>query len=161
MNELVCISESVYRDALTRGRVYTVLATDEEKRQVRIRTDTGRIRWFPAYCFDQSDRVVPILSGYRCEDPITSDQLPVEVTVQLSNNEQRWCIFSTPSGLANCGDWIEGTEINFHYGNRHIIIAEQLSEDLIGRMLHYIDKQGKLMECTLPITHCEDQPEAG
>ncbi len=158
MSELACVSESVYRDALTRGKLYTVLATDGEKRQVRILGDNERIRWFPAYCFDQGDRTVPVLTRYWIEDPITSDyDLPIEVTVLLSNNEKRWCIFTTPSGLANCGDRVEGTEVCFHYGNRHIIIAGELSKELIGRMLHHIDRQGQLVECTFPLVHCDDE----
>ncbi len=89
MSELACVSESVYRDALTRGKLYTVLATDGEKRQVRILGDNERIRWFPAYCFDQGDRTVPVLIRYWIEDPITSDyDLPIEVTVLLSDGSK-------------------------------------------------------------------------
>ncbi len=152
MNELVCVRVSVYRNALTRGKRYTVLDSDDAKRQVRVKGDNGRTRWFPAYCFNQSDRPVPTLTGYRLDDPITlAQEHPIEVTVELSNGDQRWCIFATPSVLANCGDWINGTQVPFHYGNRHVIIAGELSEDLIGRMLQHIDNQGCLVECTLPL----------
>ena len=113
--------------------------------------DNGRTRWFPAYCFGQSDRSVPTLATFHVDDPITlQEELPIEVTVKLSDGEQRWCIFATPSALVRCGDWIEGTQVRFYYGNRHIILAEELSEDLIGRMLHCIDSQGAMVECTLP-----------
>ena len=152
MNELVCVSESVYRGALTRGERYIVLGNDAEKRQVRIKCDNGRIRWFPAYCFDQGDRAVPMLTAFHLDDPISPDEdTPIEVTVELSNGERRWCIFATPSALASFGDWIDGTEIPFHFGNRHVIILRELSEDLVGRILRYIDTQGELLECTLPL----------
>lgn len=152
MNELVCVSESVYRTALTRGRHYMVLANDGEKRRVRIKGDNGRIRWFPAYCFNHSDMPVPTLATFHCDDPITPHKdLPIEVTVELSNGERRWCIFATPSALACCGDWIEGTNVPFHFGNRHVVVAGELSNDLIERMLRYIDRQGELLECTLPL----------
>lgn len=150
MSEVVCVSQSVYRDALTRGKRYTVPSIDEEKRQIRIKGDNGRVRWFPAYCFDQSERSVPLLTAFHLDDAIRPDEdLPIEVTVELSNGERRWCIFATPSALASCGDWVEGTKIPFHYGNRHVIVSRELSEDLVGRILNYIDAQGELVECTL------------
>lgn len=161
MSQLVCVRVSVYQGAMTRGKRYDALATDEAKRQVRVKGDNGRIRWFPAYCFDHSSRSVPTLSGYRLNDPIIPGQeLPIEVIVQLSNGERRWCMFATPSALASCGDWIEGTQVPFHYGNRHIIIARELSDDLIGRMLQYIDSQGELAECSLPLARCDGEIEA-
>ena len=161
MSEMICVSESVYRDALTRGKKYTVVAIDDKKRQVRIKGDNGRTRWFPTYCFDQSDRSIATLITFHLDDPIRPhEDLPIEVTVELSNGEQRWCIFATPSTLVSYGDWINGTQVPFHYGNRHIIIARELSEDFIGRMLHYIDSQGELVECTLRLEPIDDEMEA-
>lgn len=158
MSEMVCVSESVYRDALTRGKQYTVLAIDDEKRQVRIKGDNGRTRWFSAYCFDQSHRSVPTLATFHLDDPISPhEDRTIEVTVELTNGERRWCFFATPPALASCGHWIEGTQVPFHYDNRHIIIARELSEDLIGRMLRYIDSQGALVECTLELEPRDDE----
>lgn len=152
MSEVVCISESVYRGALTRGKHYSVLAADPDARQFRVRGDNGRARWFPAYCFDRGDRPVPVLAGFQLDDSIEpGEDLLIEVTVQLSSGERRWCVFATPAALASCGDWIEGTEISFHYHNRHIIVAGRLSEERIERVLRYIDAQGELIECTLPL----------
>ena len=160
MNKMVCVSVSVFRDALTRGKQYDVLAIDEDKRKIRITGDNGRTRWFPSYCLDQSNRSVPTLETFHLDDPITTNEdRAIEVTVQLSNGERRWCIFATPSALANCGFWIEGTQIPFHYSNRHIIIARELSEDLILRMLHEIDRQGALEDCTVQLDDVGDEME--
>ena len=139
-----------------------MLAMDDAKRQVRVEGDNGRARWFPVGCFDQSGQSVPTLAEYRIDAPITPGrERMIEVTVQLSNGERRWCIFATPSALASCGDWIEGTKIPFHYHNRHLIIANELSDDLVGRMLRYIDSQGALAECTLPLEdEVDDETEA-
>jgi hypothetical protein len=151
----------MYRDALTRGKRYAVLAADDKMRQVRIKGDNGRIRWFPAYCFDQNNWSAPTLTTFCVDDPIRAEEaLPIEVTVELSDGERRWCIFATPSALENCGNWIEGTEVPFHYGNRHIVVAKELSEDLIFRMLQYIDSKGELVECTLPLESYGDEKEA-
>jgi hypothetical protein len=144
----------VYQAALTRGRRYTILATDDERHQVRIKGDNGRTRWFPAFCFSSDSRPVPTLARYQLEDPIEPNQDNIiEVTMRLSDGQRRWCIFATPMALGNCRDWIEGTQIPFYYCNRHLIIAGELSEDLIGRMLRYIDCQGYLAECTLPFAN--------
>jgi hypothetical protein len=161
MSEMVCVRESVYRYALTRGQRYTVFAADDAKRQVRVKGNNGRTRWFPIYCFDQSTRSVPTLATFHLDDPISADDdLSIEVTVELSDGERRWCTFVTPDALASRGDWIDGTQIPFHYGNRHIVVARELSEDLIGRMLRYIDSQGELAQCTLPLEPVDDPEEA-
>ncbi len=161
MNEVVCVSVSVYRDALTRGKHYEILAIDGDRRQIRVTGDNGRTRWFPTYCFDQSGRSVPTLASYLLGDRITPhEDLAIEVIVHLSDGDRRRCFFATPSALASCGDWIEGTQVTFHYANRHVIIATELSEDLIGRMLRYIDGQGGLLECTLPIVPTNDEMDA-
>ncbi len=157
MNELVCIRESVYEQLLTRGSRYTALAMDDEQRQVRIKGDNGRVRWIPSNCFDKSDRPVITLVKYQLDDTSTPSQdKTIEVTVNLSDGGQRWCIFATPEALASGGDYIDGTQVPFHYCNRHVIVAGELSEDLIGRMLRYIDGQGELAECTLPLADYSD-----
>jgi hypothetical protein len=82
MDDWVCARVSVYQDALTRGNRYHVLAHDNAKRQVRVKGDNGRTRWFPVDCFDQSSSAVPTLSGYLIDDPITPGQeLSIDVTI--------------------------------------------------------------------------------
>jgi len=151
-----CQCVSVFGNALTRGKQYSVLAVDEEKRQVRVRGDNGRIRWFPAYCFTLDATKVPILVDYWLDPVDTPHDFPIDVTVQLSDGQERWCVFATPTALVRCGDCIEGTDLVFRYHNRHLIVASRLSHDLIGRMLRHIDSQGRLAECTLP---CGDADE--
>lgn len=151
MERRICICESAYAKALTRGKCYTILDEDIEKGKVRIKGDNDRARWYPSLCFSSDDCPVPVLVGYELDDPIVPGQDScIDVTVQLSNGEKRWCSFATPAVFL-CGQWIDGTEIPFHYCNRNLIIAGELSEDLIGRMLREIDRQGELAECTLPL----------
>jgi hypothetical protein len=152
MSAITCTSVSVYSGSLTRGRIYEVLANDDVKRQVRVKDDRGRSRWFPLYCFASDIQPVSTLVRFHVDDPRDlAEGRPVEVTVEHSDGSRRWCVFTTPEALTASGDWIEGTKIPFHYGNGHIILAAELSEDLIGRMLHEIDRQGKLEACTLPL----------
>ena len=162
MDSVVCISESIYHDALTRGKQYEVLEVDSEKHQIRIRGDNEQCRWFPMNCFDFGNRPVSIMTGLTIDDPIKpGDESLVEVTVSFSTGERRWCLFGTPAALSNGGSFIEDTRIRFHYANRHLIIADVLTEALIERILHYIDSQNELIECSLPLDlDAEDRSEA-
>ena len=158
MDELICANVSVYGGALTRGKRYAVLAADPAKGQVRVKGDNGRCRWFPLSCFVQGDQHVPTLDEYHLDDPLEpGTDSTVEVTVRLSDGEERWCAFATPAALGRSGSWVEGTRVPFRYGNRHLIIAGELSEELIGRMLRYIDSQGALTECSLPLESPDDE----
>ncbi len=60
----------------------------------------------------------------------------IEIIISLENGDKRWCFFITPIGLTNCGNWINGTKIRFHYGLPHmIVVAEKLDEELIDKTL--------------------------
>ena len=91
-----------------------------------------------------------ILKSYKIEDDLSiQDTGAIEVILNLDNGEQRWCFFMTPKALANCGDWIAGTQIRFHYGTPHmIVVAATLDEDLIGKTLRDIDQQGDILLCS-------------
>ncbi len=41
--------------------------------------------------------------------------------------------------------------MRFHFGMPHLIVAAELSQELIEAMLRYIDSQGELVDCTLPL----------
>jgi hypothetical protein len=49
---VTCIHEGVYRDGLTYGNRYKVLAWNPEKWQLKIHNDHSRARWYPYRCFD-------------------------------------------------------------------------------------------------------------
>ena len=152
MMKLVCTRISVYSGALTRGRVYDAVATDPEKRQFRVVGDNGRTRWFPAFCFDMPPVLVPILLDFKMEDGSdVSSAHAIEVTVRLSNGQERWCIFATPSFLAAHGDCVPGTEVRYHAGNAHVIVSSEVTSSAVGQILRLIDNQGRLEECTLPL----------
>jgi hypothetical protein len=161
MEALVCASVSVYGHALSRGSTYEVLATDLHRRQIRVTGDDGRARWFPSHCFAHPEQPLPVMMEFTIEDhlPREGPSTPVEVTIRFVSGERRWCVFATPQALVECGDWIDGTRLRFHARNRHVILAEEITEDLIGRMLRYLDAQGELVECTLPLFETNGEGE--
>ncbi len=57
----------------------------------------------------------------------------------------------TPEGLRNCGDWIDGTKVRFHYGAKHMIVVSKISKSIIESALHSIDSDNEIYNCTLPI----------
>lgn len=151
MEELVCSSVGVYREALTRGEEYVVLDRNDERQQIRVKGDNGRIRWFPRYHFCSRDEEVPVLAEFLIDDDlIDTDQGCIEVVISLSNGERRFCWFATPTALGNCGEMLGDTGCRYHYCNRHFVIATDVSRESIGRVLREIESQGCLLECTLP-----------
>lgn len=86
------------------------------------------------------------------DDLATQDTGAIEVELHMRDGTRRWCYFMTPSALAACGDWIEGTPIRIHYGAPHmIVVAGRLSEDLIEQALKHIARAGEVVRCTRPI----------
>ena len=103
---ITCISVGVYKNALTRGRRYDLLAHDEQKRKVRVRGDNNRTRWFLAGSFDLSGGPAPTLVEWRFDDPVQNalngrDETNnwVEVSFELSDGTKRWCSLTTPDYL--------------------------------------------------------------
>ena len=154
MRSIVCITESSYGGALTRGATYEVVDADDGKRQFRVRDDRGRLRWYPATCFADGSQAVNRLSEYVIDDAIEdpSDDW-VEVTVTLSDGARRWCAFTTPARVARAGDDLTAGDGAFHvfFGARHALIVSRISPPVIEAMLHHLDRQGRLEECTLKL----------
>ena len=163
MPNATCINESAYAGALTYGRQYPVLALDhdEQPQKVRVQGDNGRVRWYPALCFDLTGRVIPRLETIQiCDDLAASDTVLIEVEVTLSDGKRRWCWFATPAALANVGDcFINGTKVRVLYGMPHLIVVSALNdevvsalnEQVIDQVLHHIERQGELLQCTRAI----------
>lgn len=86
----------------------------------------------------------------------------IEVILTLASGEKRWCFFFSPEGASNCGDWIEGTKVPFHYGSPHmILIGTTLTEVLINKTIRYIESRNEILNCTLPINPTAQQISGG
>lgn len=148
--EVTCITESVYSGALTYGQVYEIIAWDTNKRQIKIRGDNQRTRWFPEFCFTPGHKELSKFVRIVSMDSIQEHQRgSTEVTIELSTNQQRWCFFITPEGLASLGgeqDFSTGQLLS--YNAPHMIIVSTLSRQIIEQVLRYIESQGELLNCT-------------
>jgi hypothetical protein len=92
MGKATCVGEAGYGEALTYSRKYEILAVDEEKRQVKIKGNNGRVRWFHIGCFDLTGSEVAVLVGIKIRDELEPEPSGwVEVDLELSDGQKRWC----------------------------------------------------------------------
>lgn len=159
MNYATCINEAAYSTALTYGRRYAVLGYTPDAaapRNIEIRADTGRVRQFPASCFDLTGADIPMLHTIHIRDPfIDTPAAAIEVDLVLSDNQRRWCFFATPQALLAFGEVVDGTNVRMHSGTPHMIIVSIISPHIIEQTLRYIERQGRLFACTKVIDVCK------
>ena len=97
------------------------------------------------------------LRSYTIDDDLrNADTGAVEVTLTLLDERRRWCFFMTPDALQAAGDFVDGTEVRFHIGERHMIIVNELSRDIIERTLRHLANNGLLERHTLPVSGKDD-----
>lgn len=65
------------------------------------------------------------------DDLSTASQAAVEVRVILADETERWCYFMTPAALTNCGDCIRGTRVPMHWGERHMFVVGDCTEQTV------------------------------
>jgi hypothetical protein len=53
--------------------------------------------------------------------------------------------------LASVGDWVEGTRVRLHLGERHMIVVSELSAEVIDAVLRQLHAAGELEDRTLPL----------
>ena len=94
-----------------------------------------------------------LLSNIHIEDDLAEQgRMGIEVIVTLKSGKRRYCWFTTPAAMQHFGNWIQGTQIPFHYGCAHMfVVAADLTEELIQKALQDIDGQGRLKECTMSL----------
>ncbi len=151
-NEITCITEGAYPDALTYGVKYKVIALDEQKQQVKIRGDNERERWYPSACFDMSGAEVVRLVRILHHDSIEEALDWVEVKVEFSNGQHRWCFFITPELLLRASkNMVYQSMRLLSYDAPHMIVVSAVSKEMIEQTHAFIERQGALLACTKPM----------
>jgi hypothetical protein len=88
---------------------------------------------------------------YTIDDSIELPQTcSVEVTVDFPNGK-RWLFFVTPELLAQVGDFVEGTQVRVHLGERHMIVVSELSAAVIESVMQQLARSGELEGRTIPL----------
>lgn len=152
---IVCISEGTYAGELTRGRSYAIVAHEPGKEQYRILNDRGRHRWYPSLCFAPPDAQPPDLLSFTIDDPVRDPEIDaIDVTIEFANGTRRWCIFTTPRYAATIGTVLiskEGWSLRMLQGTPHMHLISELHETLITAALDHLNRQGGLMDGSLPL----------
>lgn len=150
LNKATCVRVSVYAEALTYGQTYEILAWDEGKNQVKVQGDNGRARWYPCGCFDMTGKEVSKCVQIHLDDHDFT--AIVEVSLQFSDGQLRWCFFTTPEMLSQLGgEQTFGMERLLSYGAAHMIVVSAISQEIIEQAINYIESQGELLTSTKPI----------
>lgn len=147
LKKVYCISESNYSHLITRRQAYKVEA--EDVNNYRIKCDDNILKKIPKGCFTTNQDDIIYIIDYSIEIlEMISNNFDAEVDIIFSNNEKRWCIFTTPDALKQSGSFVGNTSIKIHSSNQHVIILSEISVDIIKNALLYLDSQDELYECT-------------
>ena len=159
MGHVRCARVADYANALCRGNTYEVLDTNE--RNVKIRTEEGRVRWFPRTCFVPAGTPLWYLVDFRIGADVEAEPcVQTEVTVVLqqdgpepAHSEARWCYFVTPEYLrqrfeeqAASNEVIIPVQLGLHG-----MVLPVLSYASIAQALRYLEMQDQLTVCTEPL----------
>ncbi len=153
---ITCVSVGARPEALTRGKQYEIVALDESKRQVRLRGDNGRTRWFSLGCFDMEGRPAPTLICWWFIDSVEDETCDfVEVGFELSDGSCRWCRVGTPDFLkrqlearSDPAQWSGAFEPAVW--GPDLIVIRRLAQSEVDWVLRHIDQRGELMATSLP-----------
>lgn len=88
--------------------------------------------------------------SYTIDDEITETPCSVDVTIDFGGRK-RWLFFVTPSLLASVGNYVNGTRVRVHLGERHMIVVSELSPAIIDAVLQELHADGELESRTLPL----------
>jgi hypothetical protein len=151
-NIATCINVGVFEQALTYGDQYAILARDTEKRQVKVRGDNGRTRWYPDYCFDVSGqpvvRVVRTAIADPIDDPVTCT---VDVVLEFSDGQRRLCDFTTPEALSQRGGVAQFGGVRLLSYSPHMIVVSAITPEMIAQSVAYIESHGDIFNCSKPL----------
>jgi hypothetical protein len=147
LQKVTCISVGVYEHAITKGKVYDLLAVENDN--YRIKGNHDRLVWINKFYFSDGIINVPLLVSWCFDDDI--DQINfIDVTFTFSNGSKRWAMVTTPEKLQS---HFENAKVyppgfNMH----HLIILRSFRDEDVEVTFRTLDLQGDLEEATLPLT---------
>ena len=156
MDHVRCARVADYAAALCRGNTYEVL--DGNERNVKIRTEEGRVRWFPRTCFVPAGTPLWYLVDFRIGADVEAEPcVQTDVTVVLQQDESepvhsetRWCYFVTPEYLrlhfeeqASLNEPILPMQLGLNG-----MVLPVLNHSNIAQALRYLERQDQLSVCT-------------
>lgn len=136
-DHVYCKSIGIYSSQLTKRKSYAIIEVDLQN--VRIRNDEDKIRWYSKFYFDLNSEPEIVLINID-EEILDEESDTVEVTIEFSNGERYWVVFTTPKYL----DQVLNEETYFSVF--HYIIVRNLNEHSIRSAIYKLDEQNELIE---------------
>ena len=149
---IACTRVGVYEDNLTRGQCYEVMEEEVEKRQVRVKDNKGRLRWFPTSCFDFENQPVLTLAGWQFDDEIEGDRQTwiAEIRITLNDGSLKFCIVATPQTIAHL---LVGSVP--YFWDSHLVVVPSYAPEIVEKALRDLDAQGNLLRASYSIESSE------
>lgn len=136
-DSVYCRSIGIFSSQLTKRKSYAIIEVNLQN--VRIRNNEDKIRWYSKFYFDLNSEP-EIVSIHIDEEILDEESDTVEVTIEFSNSERYWVVFTTPKYL----DQVLNEEIYFSVF--HYIIVRKLNEHSIQSAIYRLDEQDELIE---------------
>ena len=99
---------------------------------------------------------MPTLSRFFCNGSIPVSDDFVDVTIEFTTGERRWCVFMAPRYAARLGTLLitpSGWSFRLRQGEVHVHVIDELNETLIATALEHLDKHGALIAASLPLAN--------
>ncbi|MDP5276024.1 hypothetical protein [Chengkuizengella axinellae] len=78
----------MYSEHLIRGNSYQVIDINNEKELIRIKTEQGKLCWFPQHLFNLNGEEVVCLLDWKFDDEVTDDPLETNwIEISLNMND--------------------------------------------------------------------------
>jgi hypothetical protein len=136
-DSVYCKSIGIYSGQLTKRKPYTITETNSQN--VRIQNDEGKLKWYSKFYFGLNNE--PEIVSIHIDNEILDEESDtVEVTIEFSNHERYWVVFTTTKYL----DQVLHEETYFSVF--HYIIVKNLNENSIRSAIYKLDEQNELIE---------------
>ena len=156
-NLITCVRIGVHGSNLTHGQQYEVVEENTERRQVRIRSNRGRLRWFPRLCFDLIPPLVSWQFDEKIEDEVEQEWAP-NVSFLLSDGRRRWSILATPQFLTMM---FEPPMPHPGFWASNLIVVRSYAPEVVDQALRHLDEEGELINASELIEPVEEDQTQG
>ncbi|MDM1553619.1 MULTISPECIES: hypothetical protein [Chryseobacterium] len=136
-DKIYCTCISVYPNQLTKRKSYIIEEIDSNN--VRICNDENKLKWYSKFNFSLNNEA-EIISIHIDEEILYEESDTVEVTIEFSNNDKYWVVFTTPKYLD------EALNEEPFYSVSKYIVVKRINEQSIRTAIYKLDEQNELIE---------------
>lgn len=136
-DKVYCKCISIFPSQLTKRKSYIIEEIGPDN--IRIYNDENKLKWYSKFYFSLNNE--PEIISIHIDDEILYEESDtVEVTIEFSNNDKYWVIFTTPKYLD------EALNEEPFYSVSKYIVVKKINEHSIQTAIHKLDEQNELLE---------------